>query len=224
MRSLALITAVALALSFWTGGTAPLGRAFLAAGLPGVAAFFFDDPAWRGVAHYRAGRFDLAAADFAQARLDFALGNAEAHRGNYAAALEAYDRAVVAGDPRARANFDLVAAFYAGLGIDPDAFVPFPEREEGPTLESFVGEGDGRAAGTGDAATNTNTMMGLAQLDSRGNLGVRRVFDDAFMVADERWLAQLEDVPGAYLSARIAAEHKRRVAAGLAPPDAEDPR
>ena len=44
------------------------------------------------------------------------------------------------------------------------------------------------------------------------------------MVADERWLEQLSDVPGEFLAARIAQEHKRRVKLGLAPPPAEDPR
>jgi Ca-activated chloride channel family protein len=53
-------------------------------------------------------------------------------------------------------------------------------------------------------------MMGLVELDSRGRLGVARVFDDAFMVADERWLGQLEDIPGAFLKARISHEFKRR--------------
>ena len=68
---------------------------------------------------------------------------------------------------------------------------------------------------------NSNTMMGLAELDSRGRLGVRRIFDDKFMVADERWLEQLSDVPGEFMAARIAQEHKRRAKLGLAPPPAE---
>ena len=67
-------------------------------------------------------------------------------------------------------------------------------------------------------------MMGLAALESHGELGVRRIFDDRFMVADGRWLEQLADVPGDYMAARIAAEHKRRRALGLSPPPPEDPR
>ena len=69
-----------------------------------------------------------------------------------------------------------------------------------------------------------NAMLGLAELESRGRLGVRRIFDDKFMVADERWLQQIQDVPGAYLKARIAHEEKTRRKLGLSPPEPEDPR
>ena len=224
MRILALFTAVALGLALVLGGTAPLGRTFLALGLPSLAAPFFTDPAWRGVAEYRAGRMDQAADDFTEARATFNLGNAEAHRGGLAAALEAFDAAGSGGDDDAAANFDVVAAFYAGLGIDPEALGLFPERKDGPTAESFVARGDARAAGTGSEVTNTNTMLGLAALDSRGRLGVRQVFDDKFLVADDRWLEQLSDVPGEFLAARISHEYKRRQKLGVSPPEPEDPR
>ncbi len=224
MRVLALITVLAFSVAGLLGGAAPVGRVLMAVGLPGLAAPFFATPGWQGAAFYRAGRYDLAAQGFADAGDYFSLGNAEAHRGAYAAALEAFDQAHARGHPHAQANFDVVAAHYAGLGIDPEALGLFPERKEGPSAESFVARGDGRAAGTGDEATNTNTMLGLAELQSRGRLGVRRVFDDKFMVADARWLEQLADVPGEYMAARIAEEHKRRVKAGLAPPPPEDPR
>lgn len=224
MRGLALLLVVALSAAVLLGGAAPFGRVLLALGLPGLAATVFVDPAWQGVARYRAGDFDAAAAAFAEARASYNLGMAEAHRGQYAAALEAFDLADARGDPDARANFDVVAAFYAGLGIDPEALGLFPERKEGPQEDSFVARGDARAAGTGSEVTNTNTMLGLAELDSRGQLGVRRVFDDQFMIADERWLEQLADVPGEYMAARILAEHRRRDKLGLSPPKAEDPR
>lgn len=224
MRGLALLCAVALAAAVLLGGPAPFGRVLLALGLPGLAATVFVDPAWQGVARYRDGDFDAAAAAFGEARASYNLGIAEAHRGQYAAALEAFDLADARGDPDARANFDVVAAFYAGLGIAPEALGLFPERNEGPQEDSFVARGNARAAGTGSEVTNTNTMLGLAELDSRGRLGVRRVFDDKFMIADERWLEQLADVPGEYMAARILAEHKRRAALGLSPPKPEDPR
>ena len=224
MRVLACLAVLALGGAAALGGTAPFGRVLLALGMPGWAAPLFDDPGWRGVALYRSGAFDAAADAFRAAKSEFNLGNAEAHLGQYAAALEAYDVALIRGDPDAQFNFDLVAAYYAGLGIDPEALGLFPERKEGPKEESFVARGDARAAGSGDEVTNNNTMLGLAELDSRGRLGVRRVFDDKFMIADERWMTQLSDVPGEFLKARIAQEHKRRVKAGLAPPKAEDPR
>lgn len=224
MRLLAMIAAAALALSLALGGAAPIGRLLLAAGLPGLAARVLDDPQWRGVALYRAGNFDAAVAAFDDARDFYNLGNAETRRGRHAAALEAFDVAGSQGDPDAHANFDVVAAYYGGLGVDPDAYLLMPRRGQGPKAESFVARGNALAAGTGSEATNTNTMLGLAALDSRGQLGVRRVFDDKFIIADERWLENLADVPGEYMSARIAAEHKRRVKAGLSPPKAEDPR
>lgn len=224
MRILAILSAVSLALAVVLGGTAPFGRVLVALGLPGIAAPLFDTPNWRGVALYRAGQYDAAAAQFTEARAFYNLGNAEAYRGQHAAALEAFDLAAARGNPDARANFDVVSAYYAGLGIDPDALALFGKRKEGPTAESFVARGNARAAGTGSDVTNANTMLGLAQLQSRGQLGVRRIFDDKFMVADDRWLEQLADVPGEYLAARIVQEHKRRVKLGLSPPDPEDPR
>ncbi|WP_299632680.1 hypothetical protein [uncultured Roseobacter sp.] len=224
MKALALISMFALAAALILGGSAPFGRALMAVGLPGLAVPFFDTPDWQGAAHYRAGQFDDAAARFAQARDHYNLGNAEAFRGHHAAALEAFDLAHARGHPDAQANFDVVAAYYAGLGIDPDALGLLPERKEGPTEESFVARGDARAAGTGSEVTNNNTMLGLAELRSRGQFSVRRIFDDKFMVADARWLEQLSDVPGDYMAARIAQEHKRRVKLGLSPPKAEDPR
>jgi len=224
MKGLALITAIALGLAVLAGGGAPFGRVLLALGLPGMAAPLFDDPNWKGVALFRAGDFDGAAERFAEAGARYNLGNAEAHRGQYAAALEAFDQALAEGHPDAEANFDVVAAFYAGLGIDPEALALFDKRADGAEADSFVARGNARAAGTGSEVTNNNTMMGLAELDSRGRQRVRKIFDDKFMVADDRWLQQLSDVPGEYLAARIMQEHKRRRKSGLSPPRPEDPR
>lgn len=224
MRGLAALATLAFVVAIVLGGGAPFGRVFLATGMPTLAARFFDDPDWQGVAYYRAGDFDAAAARFAASGSFYNLGNAEAQRGRHAAALEAYDLAEARGHPDAQANFDVVAAYYAGLGIDPEALALFSKRKDGPQEESFVARGNARAAGTGSDVTNNNTMLGLAELDSRGQLGVRRVFDDKFMLADTRWLEQLADVPGEYMAARIAQEHKRRRKLGLTPPKPEDPR
>ncbi|MEL6521865.1 MAG: tetratricopeptide repeat protein [Pseudomonadota bacterium] len=223
MRALLLLALGTLVLSLVLGGGAPFGRLALAVGLSYFAAPFFSDPAWQGVAKYRAGDVAGAAAAFTEARMFYNLGNAHALDGSYAAALEAYDSAIAQGNADAQTNFDMVARHYAGLQIDPETLALFPKRRNGPTAEAEVAQGNARAAGTGDEATN-NTMLGLAELDSRGRLGVRRIFDDAYMVADERWLQQLSDVPGDFLKARIAHERKRRASLGLAPPPPEDPR
>lgn len=224
MRGLVAITVLAGGLALTLGGGASFGRVLLDLGLPGWAAQVFDDPAWRGVAAYRARDYDTAATAFREAGAFYNLGNAEAMRGSYAAALEAYDIAIAMGDPDARANFDLVFAVYGRSALDPEALSLFTKRDEGPTAEAPTAKGDARAAGTGDAVTNANTMLGLTELASHEQMGVRRVYDDLYMMADDRWLQQLSDVPGAWLKARIAAEHKDRVKAGLSPPPPEDPR
>lgn len=224
--SITLAALACFALSLSLGGTAPLGRVLLSVGLPRLAAPFFSDPAWRGVAAYRAGNFGAAARDFSAARALLNLGNAETHRGHYAAALEAYDAARLAGDPAAAANFDLVAAYYAGLALDPDTPIAwFTEKDggDGGVVKSSIAKGNARAAGAGDETTNAGALLGLPELASHGNERVRKIFDDKFMVANERWLATLTDSPGDYLGARIRYEQKRRIRLGIAQPEPDDP-
>ena len=62
-----------------------------------LAAEMFTDPMWRGVALFKAGEFDEAAAAFAQRstpEAHFNQGNAWLMRGNYESAIEGYDRAL----------------------------------------------------------------------------------------------------------------------------------
>lgn len=227
LRWITVIALVALVGSAVMGGSAPLGRAFMALGLPSLAAPLFQDPAWKAAALYRAGKFDRAATEFRSAGAMLNLGNAETQAGHYAAALEAFDAARMAGDPDADANFDLLAAFYAGLALDPDtAAVWFSEKDggEAAAVKSSIAQGNARAAGAGDDTTNTGALLGLPELESHGRRAVRKQFDDKFMVANTRWLATLSDVPGEYLAARIKHEHKRRAKLGLAQPEPEDPR
>ncbi|WP_116597767.1 hypothetical protein [Primorskyibacter marinus] len=224
MKALALIAVVATALALVLGGASGFGRVLLSAGMPALAAPLFQDAHWRGVALYRAGKLPDAAEAFADARAFYNLGTAQARDGKYSAALEAYDRVIPGGDDDARANFDLIAAYYASLGIDPEVLGLFGEQKEGVIEESFVAQGRARAAGTGDEVTNASAMLGNVELRSNAAQQVRRVFDDRFMMADERWLRQLADVPGEYLAARISQERKRRNALGLEPPTPEDPR
>lgn len=222
MRAVALTAAGLLALGLLLGGLAPLGRVLMAAGLPVPA--LFSDPGWRGVALYRAGRFEAAAEAFGAAGQPFNRGNALARAGQYAAALEAYDLARAGGDGAAGANFDLVAAYYAGLALEAGSVVEwFSERDQsGPAEESFEARGNARAAGSGTEVTNVGALIGLPEVESRGAREVRKVFDDKFITADERWLETLADVPGAYLAARIRHEAKRRARAGEGQPEPED--
>ena len=216
--------ALCLGVSLLMGGTAPLGRVLMGLGLPGLAAQVFNDPAWQGAALYRAGDFPAAADRFRQAGAVLNLGNAEVQSGRYAAALEAFDIARLKGDGRAAANFDLVAAYYAGLALSPDTPIAwFTERDGDEVVQSSVAQGDARAAGVGDGTTNSGALLGLPELESHGEQQrVRKVFDDKFMVANRRWLQTLADVPGEYLAARIQHERKRRVRLGQAQPVPED--
>lgn len=224
---LALVAVTLLAVAAFLGGAAPFGRLSLALGLPQVATVLFVDPGWRGTAALQAGDFGAAARDFARMTGgDYNAGVALARAGSFAAALEAFDRALAANpdDAWARANFDLVRAVYAGTAISPDARFAWSDREDGPTLAAETGQGNVRAAGTGDDVTNAGTSLEQPQLESTGLRRIDKVFDDRFILANDRWLANLADVPGEYLAARIYEERKRRAAQGRAPPDPEDPR
>ncbi len=225
--AIAVVAGLCLLLPGLWAGPAPLGRVLLSLGLSGLAAELFRDPAWQGVAFYRAQEFDEAAGAFRRAGVMLNLGNAETQRGDYAAALEAYDIARLDGDDRGQANFDLVAAFYAGLALDPEAPIAwFTEKDGdgGAVVKSSVAQGSARAAGAGSDTTNSGALLGLPELQSYGTSEVRKVFDDKFIVANRRWLATLQDVPGEYLAARIRHERKRRQKLGLAQREPEDPR
>ena len=220
IATLLLLTSV-----LWAGA-APLGRILMGFGLPALAAEVFSDPAWRGAALYRAGDFDAAATEFRKARAYLNLGNAEVRLGRYAAALEAYDIARLGGDKRAAANFDLIAAYYAGLALDPDVPIAWftKKHADGEPEKSSIANGNARAAGAGSGTTNSGALLGLPELESHGTSSVRKVFDDKFIIANRRWLQTLQDVPGDYLAARIRHERKRRKKLGLTPPEPEDPR
>jgi len=225
---LALVALACLAAAALSGGTAPYGRLALVLGLPEMAVPLLPDAHWKGVALVRAGRLDEAAEAFGRVGPDahYDRGVALARAGRFAAALEAFDMAMALNpaDHAARANFDLIAAAYGGMAVDPDAVVNWESDRDGPRVAAPTGQGSGRAAGTGDAVTNSGANMGLPLLFSEAEGAIRKVFDDKHVRANARWLETLEDVPGAYLGARIAAEHKRRAELGLAPPAPEDPR
>jgi Ca-activated chloride channel homolog len=73
------------------------GERLLERGEPDRAAREFDDPEWRGTAHYRAGNYEAAAEAFAHSdhpRAHYNRGNALARAGQFEAALDAYDQAL----------------------------------------------------------------------------------------------------------------------------------
>jgi Ca-activated chloride channel family protein len=89
------------------------GRTALEEGRAGEAAELFEDPAWRGVAEYRAGDYRGSAVAFA-GREDpdglYNLGNALARQGKFEEAIAAWERTLELnpGDEDAAYNRDLV--------------------------------------------------------------------------------------------------------------------
>lgn len=225
MRNIILALGLgALLVAGITGGRNAYGRVALGLGAPSLAAAIFESDDWRGAALYRAGKYQAAAEAFAQAGPEAAynLGNARVQLEEYAAALEAYDLALAYRvDSRARVNFDLVRAFYGGTRLDPDSIAKWGRDREGDTVEGEIAKGTARASGTGDEVTNTGATVGVPAMQSREQYGARKVFDDKFVIASPRWLETLQDVPGAYLAARISHEFKRRRKAGVGQPPME---
>lgn len=203
----------ALALLLALGALRPdaVGRLFIGLGLPHLAQPLFSDPAWRGLAAARVGDAATARMALTQARDWVNLGTFEARRGNYAAALEAYDRGRAMGDAEAAIRFDLLRAYYAALALQADTPIHWAaEKDNGPLVEAPEAQGTARAAGQGTQATNVQTTIGIPDVKGAGLRQTRKVFDDAFVVADDRWLTTLEDAPGRFLAARLRAEQKRR--------------
>jgi tetratricopeptide (TPR) repeat protein len=118
MRRLAIaFIALAPLAILYVAGRPAIAHGLLALGYPSASAWFFGDPACRGVALYSAGRWREAADVFAAAPQNaYNRGNALAHAGRYAEAVVAYDDAI-ARDPDnedAVANKELVAGLVEG--------------------------------------------------------------------------------------------------------------
>lgn len=216
--------AILLAAGLALGGTAPVGRLALELGLPGVAVGLLDDPHLRAVALHRSGRYAEASDAFGAAGDPYNRGVSAALAGDYATALLAWDTVLAANpsDRQARANHTLVKALLATVTFDAVAR-PEDRPRDGPTLEAEPGQGKARAAGQGDEATDPKTGFWMPEVVSSGLRRVPKIFDAQATAASERWLTTLEDQPGVYLAARLAAEQKAREAAGTALPPPEDP-
>jgi len=109
------------------------GRRAFAQGDFAAAAALFDDPAWRGIALYRAGRFAEALQSFARIdspESDFNQGNALAQQKRYAQAASRYEQALKRrpGWREAQANLALVKK------LTPPPKKKDEEQEEAPDL------------------------------------------------------------------------------------------
>jgi Ca-activated chloride channel family protein len=196
-----------------TAGPSAFGRLALAFGWSALAVNLLEDPVWKGVALYRAGRIGEADKAFAAAgqQATFNRGNSLARLGDYALSVSYFD-AVLFRDPtdeEARANRALVATLVDpvvsnGLdarGISIRDLKAKPETTDQPT--PYPGHG----------LTAAQEMF----------LPVNPRFSTHSMVASRQWLATLEDEPGRYLKLRLAAERQRRIEQGTAAPLGGDP-
>ncbi len=205
---------------------AAFGRLALRFGMPEAARSLLTEGPWSGVAAYRAGDFDAAATVFTELGEPgaFNRGNAYALAGSYAAALVAYDAAMVF-DPNDRAalfNAGIITELYAGTKLEGVPLRFEAKKRTGETINAPDGQGNARAQGQGDEATNAGTSFDMPTLLNSGLRRVPKIFDDKYIAANERWLRSMQDEPGVYLRARLAEEKKQRDAAGLSPSEESD--
>ncbi len=87
-----------------------VGLQLLDGGQPELAVHMFDDPAWRGIAEYRSGRFNRALGEFFQTentRSLYNMGTAYAQLEEWGGAIAAYERVLRVEPGHADARFNL---------------------------------------------------------------------------------------------------------------------
>ncbi|WP_102957726.1 hypothetical protein [Mangrovicella endophytica] len=205
-RLIPLLLGVAAVVAALLAGPAAFGKLALFAGLPDMAARLIDDPAARGVALYRTGRYTEADAAFATTGRSATYNRALtlAALGDYPLAVDYFD-AVLFADPRdadARFNRDLVARLVEPVIGEANTIDGIPAVAAGPNPDAKASE-----------RAELDTSKTLAEQRSVLPPRVGRQ-----VVASPAWLATLTDEPALYLKKRIAAEHERRKALGLLHP------
>ncbi|MBY8977102.1 hypothetical protein KHP62_14890 [Rhodobacteraceae bacterium NNCM2] len=211
MRRLILpaLGAFALVSLLVTGPTA-FGKLALLLRYPGTALAFINDPAARGAALYKLGRYNEADAVFEEIgrSATYNRANTLALTGSYELSVAYYDAVLFANrwDGEARHNREVVdrfvtpvigeatgsgriAAILVEHGANPRAFDPEnPHAAVAPPADNF-----------------------------------RKPMDATSVAATREWLNTLADAPGEYLKRRLAAEHERRIAEGVAAPEEASP-
>lgn len=202
-RWLALLTIAVGSLAI--AGPQALGRVALWAGLPGVAAPLLVDPAERGVALYRAGRYADADAAFASAGRGqtYNRGLSLAATGEYALARAYFDAVLFArpSDADARRNRLLL-----------NQMIP-PERGDSIVPGRIAGSGGLPPSGAETPTTTSGELM----------IHWKRETEARGMAATDTWLETLADDPGEFLRLRLKAEYDRRAGMGLIRPAEGEP-
>lgn len=150
-----------------------------------TAARHFQDPAWKGLAFYRAADYADALAEFS--KLDsadgyFLQGNAQARLGKYEAAVKSYTNALQARAdfPEAKSNRALVAALIPKPSDDED--------EEAPDLPPDQ-----------------------IQFDDKGKKGKDKLIDAAMLRKQtaDLWMRNLQVSPADFLRQKFSIEAER---------------
>ncbi len=203
MRRAAILLALGLACLALAGPQA-LGRLALLSGLPGLAAPLLSDPVERGVAMYRAGRYEGADAAFAASGRSqtYNRGLSLAALGDYPLAVAYFDAVLFTNpaDAEARRNRQLVAAIYP------------PAQGESVVPGRIEGHG-----GLGPAGQTPQTSAGIQDPETR------RPIDARGIAASDAWLSAIPDDPGEFLKLRLRAEYDRRAGQGLIRPREVEP-
>jgi len=180
-------------LDFWLTPD-QVGRLMMEEGDPEAATLLFEDPMWRGVAAYRSGNFELAAAAFGvvgSADAEFNLGNIRVRQRDYRQALASYEGALLL-DPEhanARMNRDVVQEILALLnelreGADSDGQVGADE------LKFDLEEGEGKRA-----LIDSSTQMDVGSA--------------------EQWMREVETTTRDFLGMRFEIDLEHRHESGL---------
>ena len=163
------------------------GRRLFERGDSSAAAEHFEDPMWKGIAHFRAGEHDLAIDAFSRvptAEGAYNLGNSLAALERWEPALAAYDAALAE-----RSGWREAEENRAAVAAEIEQRLEFPEDEQASGEPSFDPD---------EIAFDEKGKKGTT-----GEIEVSQLTDDQLA---EMWLRRLQSSPADYLKQRFAIE------------------
>jgi len=205
----ARLIAIAAAACALAAGPQAWGKLARQAGFPSLAVPLVSDPSARAAALYAAGRYAEADAGFAAVgrSATYDRGLTLAATGEYALSVAYFDAVLFANryDTEARHNRDTVKALVPPV---------VGEAMGHGRIEAILAEAGIRAVAFDPDAPEQKIVQ--TEVDPQRESNRRPVTGDRTAAADTAWIDSLEDTPGAYLKARLAAEMERRRAEGEA--------